>query len=374
MCNDVISKNLYPKKRYNLNMSYGTATFPPNPSLIREGNSDTILSLKHISKNISQGCKHQKICYNSDISHHKRNEEFMKKYCYANIIKCVAPIATCNRNRKAAFTLAEVLITLGIIGVVAVLTLSSVIQNIQNKQNIAKWKKEYSVINNAFNEVLAAGVSVCEAYSPNGTCASVDNNYIGNYSDEFIAAFQSKLKIIDYCSTTESNVPSDRLCDNYNYSNESLKKTIKYEWSGTASIYSRYRALGVRTESEPGGYVPYGINAYNFYRMALLLADGAVVYLGEVWQGPWIVVDVNNFTKGPNEFGKDVFVIHVTSNIRKNKHFISPAGAENIYDDRPDLNNPSYGITGCSKDIGKTKSNTVYEVAGTGCSAKYLME
>ena len=324
MGSDVISKNLYPKKRYNLNMSYGTATFPPVPSLIRERKLDNIPSL--------------------------------------------------NRKCKAAFTLAEVLITLGIIGIVAVLTLSIVIQNIQNKQNIAKWKKEYSVINNAFNEVLADGVSVCEAYSPNGTCASVDNNYIGNYSDEFIAAFQSKLKIIDYCSTTGSNVPSDRLCDNYNYSNESLKKTIKYEWSGTASIYSRYRALGVRTESEPGGYVPYGINAYNFYRMALLLADGAVVYLGEVWQGPWIVVDVNNFTKGPNEFGKDVFVIHVTSNIRKNRHFISPAGAENIYDDRPDLNNPSYGITGCSKDIGKTKSNTVYEVAGTGCSAKYLME
>ena len=374
MGNDIISKNLYPKKRYNLNMSDGTATFPPVPSLIRERNSDTILSLKHISKNISQGCKRQKICYNCDVLHYKRNEEFMKKYCYANIIKCVAHIATCNRNRKAAFTLAEVLITLGIIGVVAVLTLSIVIQNIQNKQNIAKWKKEYSVINNAFNEVLADGVSVCEAYSPNGTCASVDNNYIGNYSDEFIAAFQSKLKIIDYCSTTGSNVPSDRLCDNYNYSNESLKKTIKYEWSGTANIYSRYRALGVRTESEPGGYAPYGINAYNFYRMALLLADGAVVYLGEVWQGPWIVVDVNNFTKGPNEFGKDVFVIHVTSNIRKNKHFISPAGAENIYDDRPDLNNPSYGITGCSKDIGKTSSDTVFEVAGTGCSAKYLME
>ena len=44
--------------------------------------------------------------------------------------------------KRQGFTLAEVLITLGIIGVVAVLTLTTVIPGIQNKQNIAKWKKE----------------------------------------------------------------------------------------------------------------------------------------------------------------------------------------------------------------------------------------
>ena len=60
---------------------------------------------------------------------------------------------------RKGFTFSEVLITLGIIGVVAVLTLTTVIPEIQNKQNIAKWKKEYSVINTAFNEVLADGCS-----------------------------------------------------------------------------------------------------------------------------------------------------------------------------------------------------------------------
>ena len=64
------------------------------------------------------------------------------------------------RPKKCAFTLAEVLITLGIIGVVSVLVLSSVIPSIQDKQNIAKWKKEYSVINNAFNAVLAKDVTI----------------------------------------------------------------------------------------------------------------------------------------------------------------------------------------------------------------------
>ena len=63
--------------------------------------------------------------------------------------------------KRHGFTLAEVLITLGVIGVVTVLTLTTVIPEIQNKENIAKWKKEYSVINTAFNEVLADWVTIC---------------------------------------------------------------------------------------------------------------------------------------------------------------------------------------------------------------------
>ena len=52
--------------------------------------------------------------------------------------------------KKAAFTLAEVLITLGIIGVVAALTLPSLIQNYHEKQRVTQLKKAYSVMQNAF--------------------------------------------------------------------------------------------------------------------------------------------------------------------------------------------------------------------------------
>ena len=43
-------------------------------------------------------------------------------------------------NRKCAFTLAEVLITLGIIGVVAALTIPTLISKYQEKQTIVKLK------------------------------------------------------------------------------------------------------------------------------------------------------------------------------------------------------------------------------------------
>ncbi|MBO8430376.1 type II secretion system protein, partial [Spirochaetes bacterium] len=48
---------------------------------------------------------------------------------------------------KAAFTLAEVLITLGIIGVVAAMTLPSVINKTRNKELHTAFLKTYSELN-----------------------------------------------------------------------------------------------------------------------------------------------------------------------------------------------------------------------------------
>ena len=52
-------------------------------------------------------------------------------------------------NYRLAFTLAEVLITLGIIGVVAAMTLPSIIQTNRNIEVESKLKKVYSVMNQA---------------------------------------------------------------------------------------------------------------------------------------------------------------------------------------------------------------------------------
>ena len=53
-------------------------------------------------------------------------------------------------KQKVAFTLAEVLITLGIIGVVAALTLPSLIQKQHEKETVAKVKKAYSILSQAY--------------------------------------------------------------------------------------------------------------------------------------------------------------------------------------------------------------------------------
>ena len=63
--------------------------------------------------------------------------------------------AKCDKFRRAAFTLAEVLITLGIIGVVAALTLPTLIQNHQKQVYVTQLKKAYSTLNNAINKMAA---------------------------------------------------------------------------------------------------------------------------------------------------------------------------------------------------------------------------
>ena len=362
----------------------GNNQCPPQPSLIREGarlfviadsgadpqsqdsemlkhggQSDVQHDMNPLPQSLPQG-REVKILSSPFTLHSS-----LKKRAAFTLAEGATHVAHSNNIRRAAFTLAEVLITLGIIGIVAVMTLSTVISKIQNKQNIAKWKKEYSVINNAFNEVVADGVTICN-HTQYGHCNGQ------SYTDEFLEAIQTKLRVVDYCGSS-SIFPREKVCDYTNFDNgEWWKKYGVYHWSGIngSATATGYKALGEPLSSDNI------VNNYNFGNRALLLNDGAVIYFGTLWSGPWIVVDVNNFQKGPNEFGRDVFVIRVSSDIIKNKHFIAPAGSEQIFEDRDGnrLNNPSYGITGCSKDIGLQKSNTVYEVAGSGCSAKYLLE
>ena len=56
----------------------------------------------------------------------------------------------CTRRGKAAFTLAEVLITLGIIGVVSALTIPALIQKYQERSVVIRLTKVYSQLNEAY--------------------------------------------------------------------------------------------------------------------------------------------------------------------------------------------------------------------------------
>src|SRR5574344_2973085 len=58
------------------------------------------------------------------------------------------------RDNFVAFTLAEVLIVLGIIGIVATLTIVQIINKIQDIEFQVAWKKEYSTFVNATNQIM----------------------------------------------------------------------------------------------------------------------------------------------------------------------------------------------------------------------------
>ena len=265
-------------------------------------------------------------------------------------------------NRKIAYTLAETLITLGIIGVVAAITMPTLINKIQDRQNIAKWKREYSLISNAFQSVVNEDIEVS---------LPISYNYSPGYTDEFLDAFESKLKIVDMCSGQSNSTRTKNMCDN-NVGNN--PNTTKYRWSGIAhGIYSRYKAYGSDIERKTNAS-EYGVNAYNFNDYVYLLSDGAAVYMGHGNNGPFITVDVNNFTQGPNEFGRDVFVMRVLPA----QKMIKALGADGTVDI---LKNQGINCV-CSKNEGlKSSNNFVIHtgdspnyLSGVCCGAKFLLE
>lgn len=68
----------------------------------------------------------------------------MKLFCRKIIFRITEYICSCSNIEKSAFTLAEVLVTLGIIGVVSALIVPAVMTNIEKQKNLAVLSKAYA--------------------------------------------------------------------------------------------------------------------------------------------------------------------------------------------------------------------------------------
>ena len=93
--------------------------------------------------------------YSLFTTHHSliNNDTFFSRFTSHFSLKKTGAthVAHWNNSRKIAFTLAEVLITLGIIGVVAALTIPTLMANHRKKVVETKLEKIYSVMNQAIN-------------------------------------------------------------------------------------------------------------------------------------------------------------------------------------------------------------------------------
>lgn len=271
---------------------------------------------------------------------------------------------------RLAFTLAEVLITLGIIGVVAAMTIPVLVNKIDDKANIARWKKTYSVLNNAFNAVRADGVELCAAHNhPSGAHLCTNQNpdpklQSGIWNPEFIEVFLSKLNVVKTCGS-----------DPYLFAEPCKAYKDSYVWYCTWNIC--YAPLGVKREmhSELRNYgikdfkgpnVSDGIFWQYFGTQIILLQDGTVLYLGvSNMGGPHIMADVNGWRQGPNTLGRDLFAVVL------NEKQILPIGADGVYGS----NDESFGASACSKAVGTYGGGVtnLFEAPGAGCSYKYLL-
>lgn len=234
---------------------------------------------------------------------------------------------------KKSFTLAEVLITLGIIGVVAAITIPILQQNIQDQQFKQMWKKEYSVISQAYERIKQdEGGDLSGYFNPTVTEATAP-------------IINQMAKYLSYIA----------LCD--------IPYTVDYNYAcgiaPNASLNNAYKTLS-------DGYVQYS----NIQMGQLVLKDGAYIYfrmhsatVGS--QYLLIFVDVNGFNKKPNILGKDLFGITIT------KDKAMPMGAKGTGVE----NTCNKTAITCSADYGFYQgSGNTNDCAGAGCSMEYLSQ
>ena len=189
--------------------------------------------------------------------------------------------------RKGAFTLAEVLITLGIIGVVAALTLPSLIQKYQDQVLENQLKKMYSTISQGIQKAMA-------------------DDGVSKFSDTEL--FQS-------CPYSEQN--SDACAQMVKkYFNVVAVKTDRREYYDnviqTKFIGSEIVILGRDKSKRQRSQVPFG--GYN-KPLIYVLADGSEFSLMTSGGRFYIDVDING-EKGPNTVGLDIFVLRVDGDNR----------------------------------------------------------
>lgn len=214
--------------------------------------------------------------------------------------------------KKFAFTLAEVLITLGIIGVVAAITIPTVMSKVQDAQFKTAFKKEFSLVDQATRSIASDnGGSVVGLFK--STCSTAYD------TDNMRLYFQQYFKTVDQCTVlTSCNLTTE------------LGPTNAGACSAKYCEYVQNIKMADNTISDQYEVGRCGTNPQN----VLFLADGTILIFGGGWGFAnlgsvgstcngvangynnicdSVLIDVNGF-KNPNKFGKDIFHIWVLSN------------------------------------------------------------
>ena len=250
--------------------------FPLSPQVAR----GKIRSIENMKENIFT----DKICP-LFTTHHS-----LKRLAFT-LAEGATHVAHWNNSRKIAFTLAEVLITLGIIGVVAAMTMPSLITNYKIKETVSKLKKVNTTFNNAFLQAKEENGEISDWGLSNSTLdTDTDDGSIANSNygrDKFLEILSRHLKTISMCKY------SDNSCEIYRPTN-----------------------------------LQGDIDNSDSYSNRLVLADGTIIghlYLNNTacntnWGSGALSqscgsfkVDLNG-SKKPNMYGKDIFQFDITAN------------------------------------------------------------
>ena len=182
-----------------------------------------------------------------------------------------------NKNFNKAFTLSEVLITLGIIGVIAVLTIPAVVKDYRNKLYVSQLKKTFVQIEDAMYNIMA---------------------------DEHASFFSQTTAGASY-STGNDEFPGGKGA--YYFLNNYFK-TMKKSCSGAMATDSQcFSPTYASLNGEISTLILYG-------QYCVQLTSGATVcMLKETDNNIYISIDVNG-PADPNIAGRDAFELKIDNN------------------------------------------------------------
>jgi len=183
---------------------------------------------------------------------------------------------------KKAFTLAETLITLGIIGIVAALTIPSLIQKYNEKVWVTSYLRVYSILENAYRQALNEHGPI-ETWD--GMVMYNENGWLrpGGYNDKFFIynAFRPYLKI----------------------SSEFLDNNVPWGKSANCMPYTSYYLNGNK--------VGMSVELAHYYPTVSLISGECITFGGaHSAHASFFWIDTNG-KKGPNTLGKDQFVFNL---------------------------------------------------------------
>lgn len=194
-------------------------------------------------------------------------------------------------QKKSAFTLAEVLITLAIIGVVAALTIPSLMANYQKTQYIAGLKKAYAEITEAL-KLMANDHGCSDDLKSTGVFINGDNVTLGN-------EFKKYFKLAKDCGAVVDSNDEGTKCfsadTSENYDGSGARWDMNDNMNG---YYTFITADGFSIAISSYDCETNWINNEPNLNLSKVCGD--------------LVVDTNG-PKGPNNYGRDIFDFTITN-------------------------------------------------------------
>lgn len=226
-----------------------------------------------------------------------------------------------NKNLKrlylySAFTLAEVLITLGIIGVIAVITIPTIMQKTQELELKSRWIKAYAELSTASSQIITK-------YGGNLDITSITDGT--KLRDEYLNYIKAG-KVCNYADIKNT-------CWNNSGANSLGSNTIYPSavwWSNFFNDSGGDKTSAIITNS--------GVSIIFVAMPATFHCDTNFVAFPECYR---LYVDVNNF-EPPNTWGKDIFWIFGYPNTAK------PFGNDQGLNMLDDCNASNVSATGIS--------------------------